>query len=78
MGGTVGIRASYWATGGILTLLGLAVARIILGFLGGVAVSVGAALVAAGAFLFKAALILLALWLVLRLVRGRRREDVAA
>lgn len=68
----VGIRASYWVTGGILTVLGLAVARILLGFLGGVALAVGAFLLKAG--LVLAAILVIAL--VLRAVRGRRPAEV--
>lgn len=74
----MGIRASYWATGGILTLLGLALGRIILGALGGVAVSVGGFLLTVGAFLFKAALILLAVWLVMRVMRRRNGVEPEA
>jgi membrane protein implicated in regulation of membrane protease activity len=70
----MGIRASYLATGGILTVLSLLLGRFLLGLLGGVLTSVGALLLAAGAFLFKAAVALLFLWAVVRLVRGRRRE----
>lgn len=68
----MGIRASYLATGGILTVLGLIVGRFLLGLLGGLAASVGAFLLAAGVFLLKATVALLFLWAVLRLVRGRR------
>lgn len=70
----MGIRASYLATGGILTVLGLLLGRLLLGLLGGVLASLGAFLLAAGAFVLKAAVALLFLWAVLRLVRGRRRE----
>lgn len=70
----MGIRASYLATGGILTILGLLLGRFLLGLLGGVLASVGAFMLAAGAFLLKAAVALLFLWVVLRLVKGRRRE----
>lgn len=75
MEANVGIQASYWLTGGIMTVLGLALAKIILGLLGGVALSVGAFLLAAGAFLFKATLALLVVWLVVRLGRRRRRVN---
>ena len=74
----MGIHASYLATGGILTVLGLLLGRFLLGLLGGALASMGAFLLAAGAFLFKAAVALLFLWVVLRLVRGRRRKADAA
>ncbi len=73
----MGIRASYLATGGILTVLGLLLGRFLLGLLGGVVASVGGVLLAAGAFLLKAALALLFVWVVLRLVKGRRRRAEA-
>lgn len=71
----MGIRLSYLATGGILTILGLLLGRFLLGLLGGVLGSVGAFLLTAGAFLLKALLVLLALWLVLRVLRRRQRES---
>lgn len=58
----MGIRASYWATGGILALIGVAVARLVLGFVGPIALAVGA-------FLLKAALVGMVL-LVLGLIAG--------
>lgn len=70
----MGARASYLATGGILTVLGLLFGRFLLGLLGGVLASVGAFLLAAGAFLLKAMVALLFLWVVLRLIRGRQRR----
>lgn len=69
----MGIRASYWATGGILTVLGLVLGRFLLGLLGGILGSAGAFLLAAGAFLLKATLALLVLWLAFRLVRRWRK-----
>ena len=73
----MGIRASYWVTGGIMTVLGVALANVILGFLGAAAVTVGGVLMGVLAFFFKAALVLLAVWVVARLVRGRRRRREA-
>ena len=68
----MGIRASYWATGGILTVLGLALAQLLLPVLAGI-------LLAVGAFVLKAGLVLVAILgglLVLTLVRrsARRRR----
>jgi uncharacterized membrane protein YjgN (DUF898 family) len=66
----VGIRASYWATGGILAVLGLAIARVVIPLIVGMALAIGA-------FMLKAMLILFAvlvIWMVLRTVRSRRRE----
>jgi membrane protein implicated in regulation of membrane protease activity len=74
----MGMRASYLATGGILTVLGLILGRFLLGLLGGLAASVGGILLAAGAFLVKATVALLILWLVLRFARdwrSRRKAD---
>lgn len=70
----MGIRASYWLTGGIMTVVGVALAQLITGFLGAVAVSIGGFLLAAALFMFKAALLLIAIWVVVRLARRRRRE----
>jgi hypothetical protein len=70
----VGIRASYWLTGGIMTVLGLALARFLSGVLGALALSALGLVLAVGAFLLKAVLVLLVAWLLLRMVRWRRRE----
>ncbi len=74
----MGIRASYLMTGGIMTLLGLALARFLTGLLGPLAVSAVAFLIGAVAFLLKAALVLMAVLLVVFLVRRRRRRRAAA
>lgn len=63
----MGIRASYWVTGGILTVLGLAVGKVVLGFLTGVVLTVGAVLVK----LTLVALFVGGLWLALRATRRR-------
>lgn len=68
----MGIQASYWLTGSILTVLGLAVARIILGFIGGVALAVGAFLLKAAMTVFLVTVVLLMVWLALRMARRRR------
>lgn len=67
----MGIQASYWLTGSIMTILGLAVARIILGFLGGVALVVGTFLMKAAITVFLVTLAVFGIWLVLRLARRR-------
>lgn len=69
----MGIRASYWLTGGILTVLGLALAKVVLGFFGALVVTVGAVVLKVGLI----ALVLVAIWLFLRLAR-RRRPPVEA
>lgn len=66
----MGIRASYWLTGGILTVLGLALGKILLGFLAAIALTVGAVLLKA----VIVVTVLFAIWLALRLARGRRPE----
>lgn len=67
------IRASYWVTGGILAVLGLAVGKAILAFLAGIVVAVGAVLVKAVVIIALVA----AIWLVVRAARGRRGEASA-
>lgn len=67
----MGIQASYWLTGGIMTVLGLAVVRLLLGFLGGVALAVGAFLLKAALMVFLVTVVLLTVWLVLRMARRR-------
>lgn len=67
----MGIQASYWLTGGIMTVLGLAVARLLLGFLGGVALAVAAFLLKAALMVFLVTVVLLTVWLVLRMARRR-------
>ena len=65
----MGIRASYWATGGILTVLGVALAQLILPLLAGMALAVGA-------FLLKAALVMVAIMgVALALAVARRTRD---
>lgn len=71
-GGNVGIQASYWLTGGIMTVLGLAVARLLLGLLGGAALAAGAFLLKAALTVFLATVALFMVWLVLRMVRRQR------
>lgn len=67
----VGIQASYWLTGSIVAVLGAIVARIILGFLGGVALAVGTFLLKAAITVFLVTVVLLMIWLVLRFARRR-------
>lgn len=69
----MGIQASYWLTGGIMTVLGLAVARLLLGLLGGVALTVGAFLLKAAVMVVLVTVALLMAWLGLRRARGRGR-----
>lgn len=69
----MGIRASYLLTGGIMTVLGLVLARFLSGILGALALSVLGFILAVGAFMLKAGLVLLVVWLLVRLARGRRR-----
>lgn len=73
----MGARASYLATGGILTVLGLLLGKFLLGLLGGVLASAGGFLLAAGAFLLKATIVLLCLGAVVWLVRRRRGKAQA-
>lgn len=68
----MGIQASYWLTGSILTVLGLAVARLLLGVLGGVALAVGAFLLKAAITVSLVMAVLMMTWLVLRMARRRR------
>lgn len=68
----MGIQASYWATGGIMTVLALIVGRWVLGVLGAVALGAGGLLLAALAFLVKVTLLLLAGWVLVWLVRRSR------
>jgi uncharacterized membrane protein YhaH (DUF805 family) len=69
----MGVRASYWMTGGILTLLGLVLARLLAGVLATITAAAGGFLLAAAAFLFKAFMLVGAVWLVLRVAKRRRR-----
>ena len=62
----MGIRASYWVTGGILTVLGLAIGKVVLGFLAGVALAIGAVLLKVGLVV----LALFVIWLMFRKARG--------
>lgn len=76
----MGIQGSYWATGGILAVLGLIVGRAILALLAPLAAWAGGLVLVAGAFLLKAMLALaavLALWAALRFARTRRRARTA-
>lgn len=73
----MGIRASYLLTGGIMTVLGLVLARFLTGILGALALSVLGFILAVGAFMLKAGLALLVVWLLVRLARGRRRAAEA-
>lgn len=62
----MGIRASYWATGGILTVLGMGLAQLLLPAL-------ASAILAVAAFLLKATLVLVVvLGVVLAAALARR------
>ena len=69
----MGVRASYWMTGGILTLLGLVLARLLAGVLATITAAAGGFLLTAAAFLFKAFMLVGAVWLVVRILKRRRR-----
>jgi hypothetical protein len=71
-GDHVGIQASYWATGGIMTVMALIVGRWVLGLLGAAAVGLGGLLLATMAFLLKAALVLMAVGVLVLVIRRRR------
>lgn len=70
----MGIRASYWATGGILTVLGLALARFLFPLLAGFVVAVGALLLKAVLVLVAALLAVLVIALARSAARRRRRR----
>ena len=72
-GDDVGIRASYWATGGILTLLGLALGKMLLALLAPLVLGLGLFLLKAGAVLVAAMVI----GLVLMAAARRRRRRAA-
>lgn len=77
----MGIRASYFVTGGIMTVLGLVLAKLLGGFLATLGASLGVAagglLLGAALFAVKAVLVLVGVGLlILFLRRGRRRADV--
>jgi hypothetical protein len=72
----VGIRGSYWLTGGIMTLLGVILARFLAGVLATVAASAGAFLLAAAAFLLKATLVVVGISVLIFLaLRGRKARQ---
>ena len=69
----MGVRGSYWLTGGIMTVAGLILARLLAGVLGTIAATAGAFVLAAAALLLKAAIILVMVSLAVFLIRRRRR-----
>lgn len=77
----MGIRASYFVTGGIMTVLGLAFAKLLGAILATLGASLGAAiggvLLAAALFAFKTFLVLLGVGLLLFFLRRRRRPNDA-